>query len=182
MVFIDQPDLSEAAMLAALGRRTFEQAFANQNTPENMEAYLSVAYTTVQLEKELNEENSVFYVARADETPVGYVRLLKNSQPDVSGNSIFGNAKTSFIAESCIEIQRIYVLQENVGLGVGARLMEQCLQTAQQHGFRTIWLGVWEHNAHAIAFYRRWGFETFGSHIFQLGDDPQTDLLMKRDV
>ncbi|MCU0354271.1 MAG: GNAT family N-acetyltransferase [Cytophagales bacterium] len=173
MTSVYQPTIADAALLADLGRRTFEQAFAAQNTPENMAAYLSVAYTTEQLEKELREENSVFYVAAANGTPVGYAKIHKDCWPDDESVSVAG---------PCVEINRLYVLQDSIGTGVGKLLMETCLQAARQQGYRTVWLGVWEHNARAIAFYRKWGFETFGSHIFQLGDDAQTDLLMKRSV
>lgn len=177
MISTYQPDLSDAAMLAALGRRTFEEAFADQNTPENLAAYVSEAYTAEQFGKELRDENSVFYVARFNQTPVGYAKLRKNSLPE---NSILGNAQTPRLAMPCIELQRIYVLQENTGSGVGKRLMEQCLHTARQQDCATLWLGVWERNTKAIGFYGRWGFETFGSHIFHVGADAQTDLLMRR--
>jgi len=189
MLSLYQPDFTEAAGLAALGKRAFEQAFAARNTPENMAAYTSVAFTTEQFEKELRDENSVFYVARLNNHPVGYAKLRKNSFPDAAENSIPENAKTlpqttapSPIAEPCIELQRIYVLQEAMGTGVGKQLMEQCLQTARQQGYRTIWLGVWQHNTQAIAFYRKWGFEIFSSHVFPLGDDPQLDWLMQRSL
>ncbi len=164
-------------MLAALGRRTFEEAFADQNTPENLAAYVSAAYTTEQFAKELRDENSIFYVARQNDSPVGYAKLRENSLPE---NSILENVQTPGLLMPCMELQRIYVLRENIGTGTGKRLMEQCLQTARQHGCATLWLGVWERNEKAIAFYGKWGFTVFGSHIFHVGNDPQTDLLMRR--
>ncbi len=183
---IRQAGFTDAAMLAALGRRTFEEAFADQNTPENLAAYISEAYTTEQFAKELRDENSVFYVARLNQTPVGYAKLRKNGIPENSlpaGEAgIFENTQTPRLAMPCMELQRIYVLRENIGTGTGKRLMEQCLQTARQHGCATLWLGVWERNEKAIAFYGKWGFTVFGSHIFHVGNDPQTDLLMRLEL
>ncbi len=177
--FIQQASFTDAAMLAALGRRTFEEAFADQNTPENLAAYVSATYTTEQFDKELRDENSVFYVARLNQTPVGYAKLRKNSLPK---NSILENAQTPRLVMPCMELQRIYVLQEIIGLGVGKLLMEKCLQTAECESCAAIWLGVWERNTKAIAFYEQWGFTVFGSHIFYVGHDAQTDLLMRREV
>lgn len=195
MISIRQPDFSEAAMLAALGRRTFEEAFADQNTPENMAAYLAEAYATAQFEREMRDENAIFYVVSQNGSPVGYAKLRKNSLPDPVENSVsarpayapwsagrFQNDQTHLATTPCVELQRIYVLREKLGLGVGKLLMAQCVQTARLHGCRTIWLGVWEHNPKAIAFYEKWGFTVFGSHIFHVGNDPQTDLLMQRGV
>jgi GNAT superfamily N-acetyltransferase len=75
---------------------------------------------------------------------------------------------------------RLYTRKEWIGCGVGAALMQACIDEAKQRGCDTLWLGVWEHNARARAFYGRWGFQQAGSHIFQLGDDPQTDFLLQR--
>ena len=81
-----------------------------------------------------------------------------------------------------IEIERIYVRKEYLGKKVGGLLMKKCLELAQQKGYTLVWLGVWEHNAKAIAFYEKWGFEKFGSHAFLLGNDLQTDWLMKKNL
>jgi len=167
---IRQPTVSDAPMLATLARQTFEDAFAAQNTPENMAAYVSVAFTTTQIAQELQDINCLYFVAWFDETPVGYAKLRKNSIPE--------KLKTPH----AIELQRIYVSQQQIGTGVGKQLMAHCLQTARQQNYQTIWLGVWQHNTTALAFYRKWGFKPFGSHIFQLGDDLQTDLLLKLEL
>jgi ribosomal protein S18 acetylase RimI-like enzyme len=81
-----------------------------------------------------------------------------------------------------IEIERIYSTQEYIGKKAGKSLMEACLDVAREQDCETIWLGVWEHNPRAIAFYEKWGFEKFGSHPFLLGTDLQTDLLMKKNL
>jgi ribosomal protein S18 acetylase RimI-like enzyme len=181
MISLYQPTVAEAAMLASLSRRTFEPAFAAQNTPEDMEAYMSEAFTEQRLTEELQDKNSIFYVATLDGIPVGYSKLRRNSLPDNQEEST-PMASSAQIPEMYMELQRIYVLPDTKGSGIGKRLMEQCLQTARREGMKILWLGVWEHNTAAIAFYEKWGFERFGSHVFLLGSDAQTDLLMKREV
>ena len=77
---------------------------------------------------------------------------------------------------------RLYVAQEWLGRGVGEALMRACLDEAQRKGCKTIWLGVWERNIRAQAFYRKWNFQAVGEHVFQLGSDPQRDILMERSL
>ncbi len=81
-----------------------------------------------------------------------------------------------------LELVRLYVLPESIGHGIGARLMQECLDTAASRGFETLWLGVWEHNPRAIRFYQKWEFEEVGSHLFQLGSDAQTDLILQKTL
>ncbi len=81
-----------------------------------------------------------------------------------------------------VEIERIYVLRECQGAGVGQQLRNNALDVARSLGARTVWLGVWEHNSRAIAFYRRNGFEEFGEHLFMPGSDEQRDVLMRKKV
>ena len=81
-----------------------------------------------------------------------------------------------------VELQRLYVDRTAMGRGVGAALMRATLDAARSAGYRTLWLGVWERNARAISFYERWQFETVGDHVFRLGSDHQTDLIMARRV
>jgi ribosomal protein S18 acetylase RimI-like enzyme len=73
-------------------------------------------------------------------------------------------------------------LAEFHGQKAGAALMQHCLGLAMMAGYDVVWLGVWEHNYKALNFYRKWGFEVFGSHIFRLGDDEQTDVMMKKHL
>lgn len=93
-----------------------------------------------------------------------------------------GNVLESVTGDKPIEVVRLYVSQASLGSGVGAALMQACIDEARRRGYKTLWLGVWEHNARAQAFYRKWNFTEIGTHIFQLGDDPQTDILMQRSV
>lgn len=153
-----------------MGRRTFYETFAADNTPENMAAYLAASFGPDIQAAELADPAACFLMAEIDHSPVGYASLYAGEPPaGVSGTRP-------------IELVRIYALKEWLGHGVGAALMQACLAEAGKRGHDTIWLGVWEHNPRAQAFYRKWGFVEVGTQVFQLGDDPQRDLLMQRNV
>lgn len=158
----------DAEMLTALAARTFYDAFAETNTPENMEAYMSVAFTVERLNEELADENSRFLIAEVEGEPAGYAKLK------------YGDPPECIIGPNPIEIVRLYVEQKYLGVGVGGALMQACFDSAIKEGRQTIYLGVWENNPRAYAFYRKWGFEKVGEHVFQMGDDPQTDWWMSR--
>ena len=96
--------------------------------------------------------------------------------------SFFKDLLDGVIGEKPIELVRLYVSRESLGSGVGAALMQACIREAKQRGYETLWLGVWEHNHRAQAFYRKWNFIEVGKHMFQLGDDAQTDILMQRSI
>ncbi|MBC7881237.1 MAG: GNAT family N-acetyltransferase [Anaerolineae bacterium] len=161
----------DAELLAELGARTFYDAFAAQNNPEDLSAYLEKAYGLQQQAEEIADPRSTFLIAEMNQAAVGYSKLFRGEAP--------GCIPTQ---SAVIEIARFYSTQEYVGRGVGPTLMQACLHEAVRSGFQTVWLGVWEKNPRAIAFYRKWGFEPVGSHIFVVGSDPQTDLLMAKDL
>jgi ribosomal protein S18 acetylase RimI-like enzyme len=161
--------VAEAETLAELATRTYSDTFAAFNTQENMEAYLSAAFSVEQIALELNDPRSAFFMAELAGRNVGYAKLLRA-----------GEAPECVPPEKAIELVRLYVDTSVLGAGVGAALMQACMERAKSEGFQTIFLGVWEHNARAQAFYRKWGFERAGEHIFQMGDDPQTDWWMIR--
>jgi GNAT superfamily N-acetyltransferase len=158
--------LADAGMLSELGARTFSEAFAGENTPANLAAHLRNSFSPEIQHRELSQADTIFLIAEEDGQPVGYAQLLSNSREQgVEGSNP-------------MEIRRIYVLQEVVGKGMGSKLMAASLNEARQRACDIVWLGVWEKNQRAIEFYSKWGFRQAGSHIFSLGDDPQTDLIM----
>ena len=157
-------------LLAELGRQAFFEAFAADNTPEDMAAYLAGAFSPEKQAAELADPATRFLIAEAEGAPAGFARLRAGPAPDcVQG-------------QRPIEIVRFYSLKAWIGRGVGPALMRACLEHAEQAGYGVVWLDVWELNPRAIAFYRKWGFETVGTQAFQLGSDRQTDLLMSREV
>jgi diamine N-acetyltransferase len=159
---------ADAETLTQLAVRTFYDAFASSNTPENMQAYMSAAFNLEGTERELADPRSKFLIAEVDGEPAGYAKLYEGEVPEcVTGSDP-------------IEIVRLYIEQRWWGSGVARALMQTCLDEARQSGHRTIYLGVWEQNHRAMAFYRKWGFEIVGSHILMVGDDPQNDWWMER--
>jgi ribosomal protein S18 acetylase RimI-like enzyme len=161
---------NDAELLSELGARTFSETFAVDNTAENMAAYLADSFNPIQQAAELSDPDSTFRIAELDGVAIGYSMLRSGGPPEgING-------------ERPIEIVRLYVSKESIGSGVGADLMRDCLNESARLGFRTLWLGVWEHNYRAQAFYRKWNFVEVGTHVFQLGDDAQRDLIMQRNV
>ena len=167
---IRRAGVDDAASLAELGARTFAETFAADNRPEDMAAYLAAAFGPELQVAELTDPHSTFLIAEVDGVAAGYAKLHPGRTPE------------SVTGERPLELVRLYVSQAWLGRGVGAALMRECLVEAQCSGYQTLWLGVWENNNRARAFYRKWDFRDVGKHIFQLGDDPQTDILMERPV
>ena len=160
----------DAALLASLAASTFRDTFGADNTAADMAAYTSASFGDTIQRAELHDvRHTVFFAERAGEA-VGYAMLREGAAPDVVGDA------------AAIEIARLYAAKDHVGTGIGATLMRCCLEESATRGRRTIWLGVWEHNAQAIAFYRRWGFADVGTTTFLLGKDSQTDRVMARRV
>lgn len=159
---------ADAALLAELGARTFADSFANQNTPEDMAAYLAQSFGPEVQRAELADPQHTFLILENDGVAIGYAHLRTGTPPAcVSGSKP-------------VELSRLYVSSAFQGSGVGAQLMEACLTEARQAGYQTMWLGVWKQNVRAQAFYQRWDFSVVGEHIFQLGADQQMDWLMER--
>lgn len=161
---------AEWQALQTFGREVFFHTFRAFNTPENMTAYLETAFSDQQVQAELNNPDSAFWLALDGERIVGYLKT--NTGP----------AQHDLQDAGGIEIERIYVDPAFMGRGLAALLLDKAkaLARAQQAPF--IWLGVWEHNPRAIRFYEKSGFRVFGQHTFMLGDDAQTDLLMRLDL
>lgn len=161
---------AEASLIATLARQSFSEAFGAQNTPEDLAQFLAAAYGAEQQAAELNDPAWSTLLALVEEQPVGFAQLRRGA-PD-----------SCIQAPAPIELHRLYVLGSHHGCGAGAALMQAVIDQAQTEGFKTLWLGVWELNPRGLAFYRKWGFEQVGSHTFQVGNDPQTDLLLVRHL
>ena len=159
--------LEDAQLLAELGARTFAETFAADNTAEDMTVYLAASFGPAQQAAELADPDSTFLIAEMGGVAVGYAKLHPGTAPE----SVAGAKPT--------ELVRLYVSRSSLGHGIGAALMQVCSTEAKRQGFQTLWLGVWENNQRARAFYRKWNFREVGTHIFQLGNDPQTDILME---
>ena len=164
---IKRATLTEIDQLQQTGRQTFYETFASGNTEENMKKYLEEGFCVEKLTTELSDKNAEFYFATYNKKVIGYIKLN------------FGESQTELKDDAALETERIYVLKEFHGKAVGQALYEKAIQVAKQTKFDYVWLGVWEKNPRAINFYKKNGFVEFNKHIFMLGEDKQTDIMMK---
>jgi ribosomal protein S18 acetylase RimI-like enzyme len=167
---ISRVEPQELAALRNISTETFTETFAAQNTPENLRNYLETAFSEAQLSSELSNPLCDFRFVRHAGTIAGYIKLNRAS------------AQTEAIAFKGVEIHRIYVRRAFQGKQIGQLLLDFAVEQAHLEKADFLWLGVWEKNEKAIAFYRKNGFETFDQHAFLLGDDLQTDLLMRKQL
>lgn len=161
---------ADVLLLSELSTQTFYETYAAYNTKENMEGYVKNNFNVETLEKNFDEPNAQFFIAYADEIPVGYAKIRTVEVPAAMKN------------RNHLELERIYVKQDFKGKKIGKALLSKCIETANREGFEVLWLGVWEHNEKALNFYKKAGFEIFDQHIFKLGDDEQRDYLMKKEL
>ncbi|MDZ4795724.1 MAG: GNAT family N-acetyltransferase [Bacteroidota bacterium] len=160
----------DAALIADLSRQTFYETFAEQNTAENMKKFMTEQFSREFLIKEVGSEGNIFLLAYEGDEPVGYARLRENNNPPELGSL------------PSLEIARIYAVTASIGKGVGKALIQECFRVAAAKKAVVVWLGVWQENKRAIDFYTRSGFTKFSTHVFMLGDDPQQDWLMKKEL
>lgn len=158
---------SNVDQLQKIGRQTFYETFAADNSEENMNKYLQEGFSIQKLSGELHDKSVQFYFAIYDGNTIGYLKLN------------IGQSQTELKEENALEIERIYVLKDFHGKRVGQLLCDKALQIARENNVDYVWLGVWEKNPGAINFYKKNGFIEFDKHIFNLGHDEQTDIMMK---
>lgn len=156
--------------LQAISVETFTETFQEQNSPEHLNAYLEKAYNLEQLELEIDNPSSQFFFAYVDQEVAGYLKINT------------GDAQSETMGEDALEVERIYVKKQFQKHGLGKYLMSKAMEIAQEQKKKKIWLGVWEDNENAIAFYQRKGFSQTGSHSFFMGDDEQVDLIMTKTL
>jgi len=164
---IKKISLKEIDQLQKIGRQTFQETFSESNSEENMKSYLEEGFSNEKLTAELEDENSEFYFAMLDNKVIGYLKIN------------FGESQTELKDNKALEIERIYVAKEFHGKSVGQLLYDKAIDIAKQKISEYVWLGVWEENQRAINFYKKNGFVEFDKHIFKLGNDEQTDIMMK---
>lgn len=160
----------DAAMVADLARRTFYETFAPSNTEENMRIYLEEQFPRERQMEQVGTPGSTFILAMLGDEAVGFASLRESEPPQ------------GLKGERAIEIGQLYSDKRYIGKGVGAALMQACIDLARQRSKEWIWLGVWSQNHRAKAFYSKWGFERFGEYLFILGLDAQTDWWMRRKL
>jgi ribosomal protein S18 acetylase RimI-like enzyme len=156
--------------LQKISVQTFYETFSGANTEHNMKNYLAEGFSIDKLKAELNDENTEFYFAVLDKIVIGYLKVN------------VGKSQTELQDNKALEIERIYVVKEFYGKKVGQLLYDKAIQIARRKKADYVWLGVWEDNPKAINFYKKNGFIEFDKHIFKLGDDEQTDIMMKQKL
>ncbi|MHC2832060.1 GNAT family N-acetyltransferase [Bacillus sp. F9_6S_D1_P_5] len=158
--------LEDLHKLQEISYETFDETFKHQNSPENMNVYLEKAFNLKQLEKELANLSSHFYLIYFNNEVAGYVKVNMN------------DAQSEEMGEELLEIERIYIKSTFQKHGLGKYLLNRAIEIAMEHNKKKIWLGVWEKNENAIAFYKKMGFVQVGAHSFYMGDEEQTDFIM----
>ena len=159
--------ISDLAQLQKIGKTTFAETFTEHNIKEDLDKYLEESFSNEKLSSELNNPHSSFYFAEIENNVVGYLKIN------------FGASQTELKDNEALEIERIYVLQAFHGKKLGQALYEKANSIAKEMKVNYVWLGVWEKNNKAIQFYKKNGFVQFDTHIFKLGNDEQTDIMMQ---
>ena len=163
-------DITDLENLQKISITTFRETFEEVNSEEDMQKYLDENLSLERLKSELENLDSEFYFIENENKNLGYLKLN------------FGNAQTEKVEENHFEIERIYVLKAFLGQKIGQILFDKAIEIGREKNLEYVWLGVWEENHRAIKFYEKNGFEIFGKHDFVLGEDVQTDLLMKMKI
>ncbi|WP_261512157.1 GNAT family N-acetyltransferase [Chryseobacterium paludis] len=167
-IIINQAFLEDWETLQTIGKETFSETFSGDNSKEEMDLYLEKSFNKEKLTDELNNSDSFFFIAWEEDNPIGYLKLNA------------GTAQTELQDKTSLEIERIYVRSSHHGKKVGQLLYDKALNVAKEQKKAYIWLGVWEENLRAVNFYKKNGFVEFDKHIFRLGNEEQTDLMMKK--
>lgn len=170
MATIRPATTTDAGALACLAERAFREAFAAQNSPADIDSHCAAHFSESRQLEELNDPNVITLVADDDGELIAYVQVRLHSQHEL------------IRADNAAELHRLYVLQAWHGQGIAHEIMAALLKLTAVNEADALWLSVWEHNPRAIAFYRKYGFEVAGNHVFTVGSDPQRDLVMVAEI
>lgn len=162
--------LEDLRKLQEISYETFNETFKHQNSPENMEDYLEKAFNLEQVEKELSNTSSHFFFVYVDNEIAGYLKVNTD------------DAQSEEMGDESLEIERIYIKNNFQKHGIGKYLFNKAIDMAMEHNKRKIWLGVWEKNENALAFYKKMGFVQTGAHSFYMGDEEQVDFIMVKTL
>ena len=167
---IREATIEDAWLIANISHQTFYETFATQNSKADMDKFLNQQFTKGRLMMEVGAKGNTFLLAYDGNEVAGYVKIRDERVPLTLGSV------------NALEVARIYAMSNKVGKGVGSLLMQSCIEIGKQRNKEWLWLGVWEKNQRAIDFYTKWAFTKFDETDFLLGDDIQTDWLMKKRI
>lgn len=169
-ISIRNAGIDDAVLVAVLASTTFYESYSRQDESDNLAQYISESFAVAAIVEEIQDPTSTFLIAYVDGKAVGYARLIDYSTTDgVSSDRV-------------IELRRIYILERLWGTGIGEQLLTQCIKTASERGFDTIWLGVWEENLRARRFYDKFGFKQVGTLTFPYGDVVGINLVLQKNL
>ncbi|WP_173918634.1 GNAT family N-acetyltransferase [Halobacillus sp. Marseille-Q1614] len=169
-IHIKKCTLEDLHTLQEMSYETFKETFKHQNTAENMIAYLEKSFNLHQVEKELSTHSSQFFFVYFNHEAAGYLKVNTD------------DAQTEKMGDEALEIERIYIINKFQKHGLGKYLLNKAMEIAAERNKKKVWLGVWEENENAIAFYKKMGFVQTGKHSFYMGDEEQTDLIMTKTL
>ena len=162
--------VEDKSALKEIAYQTFDETFRADNKKENINEYLKNAFTDEKVLAELHNPDSFFYFIYYEDTLAGYLKLNINE------------AQTESFEGENLEIERIYILKQFQKKGLGKQLYDKALEVARHLSRERIWLGVWEKNSNAIAFYEQLGFNKIDQHSFYMGDEQQIDYIMMKSI
>ena len=169
-VTIRRGSVTDAAELAAFAARAFRETYSADNKPADLQAHVATAYGLAQQAAELADPSVFTILARLNGELFAYAQVRRSTPPVCVTHT------------APIELYRLYVDQRAHGSGLASRLMQVVHQAAREFQGRHIWLGVWEQNSRAIAFYKKVMFVDVGSTFFMVGPDKQIDRVLVADV
>ncbi|GAA0848634.1 ribosomal protein S18 acetylase RimI-like enzyme [Paenibacillus sp. LBL] len=167
-IIIKKCTLEDSRQLQEIGYETFNETFKDQNSPGNINAYLERAFNLEQIEKELSNKFSQFFFVYFNNEVAGYLKVNTNDE------------QSEEMGDESLEIERIYIKSKFQKHGLGKYLLNQAKDIAVESNKKKLWLGVWEKNKNAIAFYEKMGFVQTGTHTFYMGDERQIDFIMSK--
>ncbi|OAS19310.1 GNAT family N-acetyltransferase [Paenibacillus oryzisoli] len=165
---IHKCSFDDISKLQEISVETFTETFKDQNTSESLHAYLNKAFNLIQLEKEVWNPLSQFFFIYMNDEVAGYLKVNTNE------------AQSEAMGDDSLEIERIYIKGKFQGHGLGKYLLNTAIETAMACDMKRVWLGVWEENEKAIAFYKKMGFIQTGAHSFYMGEEEQIDLVLTK--
>ena len=169
-IILKKCTIEDIHTLQEISYETFNEAFKDQNSPENMKAYLEKAFNLEQVKIEMSHRSSHFYFVYVHDAVAGYLKVNT------------GDAQSEEMGDEALEIERLYIKSRFQKHGLGKYLLKKAEEIATEQQLKNIWLGVWEKNENAIAFYKKMGFVEVGAHSFFMGDEEQTDLIMTKPI
>ena len=167
---IVEAKLQNLEELADIARRSFFEAYPQNTDHENMALYIKEAFAEREIKSQFQNEKSVFFLLKVKEVICGYAKLRWDRAPD------------ELKAQSAVELERLYFLNEYKGRGLGSRLLQFCIDFSKKNKFEWMWLLVWDENISGIQFYEKKGFEIFGRKTFHFGNESSDDILMKLNL